>query len=375
MNEPGTTQVGDREQDGQQAYRPIAAAGRVGAARLAWVIAYALVQPIVLMIALGVSITLPDPPDIVAWVTDRELWGMTIAVGVLMAFVQMALVVPVFPSRRAHGQPSWLRSLVSGLGVGSVIAVPLVTALCMTSFFDAIGLDWLDDNENAFYLMVGASVVLGVGIAFLMRLFCRDGVPLLMSVGIAAFIAAALVGGMVSVAGDALNLCFQYLNPAAPEIDGGLIILAGAGAMALSWILFTPLMLAFKGTHEPDTYISRLASRLFIGTVIEVVATIPVDIMVRKRTSCHCADGSFWALIIGLSAGFIVLGPVVVLLPLGRRFQRRSLGRCRACGFDMRGCLGAPVCPECGTAWAYQGPSASPPAASLSEGNDPPRAG
>lgn len=328
-----------------------------------------------MLLVLGIAMELPDAPDLGRWVLDRELWGLVATIGLLMAFMQVALVLPAFPSRREHGQPTWIRSLVSGFGLATVIAVPLGSVLAVFRIPDWLGLDWFSDGINVFHLMLGLACGLGLLIAPHIRRYCRDGVPLLLSVVIAAFIAATLVGGLVGIAGDVLRMAMQSANPAAPELDEDVILLAGLGAMALSWIVFTPLMFAFKGTHEPDTFISKLASRLFIGTVIEVVATIPIDIMVRRRSTCHCSDGSFWALIIGLSAGFIVLGPVVVLLPLGRRFQRRSLGRCRACGFDMRGCLGAPVCPECGTAWAYQGPAAALPAAPLPEGNDPPRAG
>ncbi|MCX5690642.1 MAG: hypothetical protein NTV94_12825 [Planctomycetota bacterium] len=329
----------------------------------------------IMLLVLGVAMELPDAPDIGRWVLDRELWGLVATIGLLMAFMQLALVLPAFPSRRESGRPTWIRALVSGFGLATVIAVPLGTSLSAFSLLDVIGLDWFSNDINSFYLMLILACGLGLVIAILIRRFCSDGVPLILSVIIAAFIAAALVGGLVGIAVDALNLLMQTMFAQPPEIEEDFIFLAGLGAIALSWIVFTPIMLAFKGSHEPDTFISKLASRLFIGTVIEVVATIPIDIMVRRRSSCHCSDGSFWALIIGLSAGFIVLGPVVVLLPLGRRFQRRSLGRCRACGFDMRGCLGAPVCPECGTAWAYQGPAAASPTAPLPEGNDPPRAG
>lgn len=369
------TDSGEPGAEGSQAYRPILPAGRVGPARLFWVVTYLLLQPAILLLVLGIAMELPDVPDLGRWIMDRELWGLVVAVGLLMLCVQLALVVPAFPSRRESGRPTWLRSLVSGLGVATVLAVPLGTAISAFSLLDVVGLDWFSDDINSFYLMVILAGGMGLVIAVLIRKFCRDGVPLLLSVMIAAFIAAALVGGLVGVAGEALNLLMASVVAQPPEIDEDIIILAGLGAIALSWLVFTPIMLAFKGVHEPDTYISRLASRLFIGTVIEVVATIPIDIMVRRRTSCHCSDGSFWALIIGLSAGFIVLGPVVVLLPLGRRFQRRSLGRCRACGFDMRGCLAAPVCPECGTAWAYQGSAAALSAATPPQVNDPPRAG
>lgn len=375
MSETRTTDSGDQGAGSLQAYRPILPAGRVSPARLAWVVAYLVLQPALLLLVLGVAMELPNVPDIGRWIRDGELWGLAAAIGLLMALLQLALVVPAFPSRRESGRPTWVRSLVSGLGLATVFAVPLGTVLSASPLLDAIGLDWFSDDINAFYLMLILAVGLGLVIAICIRTFCRDGVPLLLSVIIAAFIAAALVGGLVGIAGDGLNMLMQSVFVQPPEIDEDFIIFAGLGAVALSWIVFTPVMLAFKGTHEPDTFISKLASRLFIGTVIEVVATIPIDIMVRRRSSCHCSDGSFWALIIGLSAGFIVLGPVVVLLPLGRRFQRRSLGRCRACGFDMRGCLGAPVCPECGTAWAYEGRASASPAARLPEGNDPSRAG
>jgi hypothetical protein len=232
---------------------------------------------------------------------------------------------------------------------------------------DFLGLDWFSEEPGAFYLCVLLSLVFAGAVALAMRVHCRDGVPLALSVAVAAFLAAALVAGFVLLAIEAVDMVVAHLDPNAREISEEVMFGAAFAAMAIGWLIFTPLLVSLKKGQSLDTFISRLAKRLFVGTVIEIAATVPLDIMVRRKSGCYCSEGTFWSLVVAFSAGFIVMGPLVVLLPLGRRFKRVNTGRCWSCDFDMRGCMAAPCCPECGAAWAARslagepGPVGQPP--------------
>ena len=88
---------------------------------------------------------------------------------------------------------------------------------------------------------------------------------------------------------------------------------------------------------------------LVAGTFAEVLLTVPVDVMVRRRTSCYCDEGTFWALIVGGTTALWTFGPEIVLLFLAVRLKHREVkGVCVRCGYDLRG-LPEPRCPECGT--------------------------
>jgi hypothetical protein len=116
-------------------------------------------------------------------------------------------------------------------------------------------------------------------------------------------------------------------------------------------LVFTPLIVAFLRQDDTESALARLASRLFLGTVIEVVALIPLDIMVRRKTSCFCGQGTFIALTTCFGIGTLLAGPAAWLPLLARRRKRWYRGHCPRCAYDMRGCLKAPHCPECGTGW------------------------
>ncbi len=93
----------------------------------------------------------------------------------------------------------------------------------------------------------------------------------------------------------------------------------------------------------------RVYKLLVAGTILELLITIPVDVQVRKRTSCYCDQGTFFALVIGVTILIWSFGPGIVFLYFTRRMQQRStFGYCTQCGYDLRG-LPEPRCPECGT--------------------------
>jgi CRP-like cAMP-binding protein len=104
-----------------------------------------------------------------------------------------------------------------------------------------------------------------------------------------------------------------------------------------------------SGCHRFHAVAPRLARWLFAGSVVELVATIPLDVMVRRRTSCYCSEGTFWSLILAATASLAALGPMIFFLPVARRRQRAFKGLCPSCGYDRRSLTPQTPCPECGT--------------------------
>lgn len=166
------------------------------------------------------------------------------------------------------------------------------------------------------------------------------------TIAMAGLMIGLLWGGVVLVIGDVVWL--------ASDLDWGDMDEAWRWLVippAVGWIVATPLLVRFVQRGRREDRLGRLASRLFLGTIVEAVAIIPLDVMVRRKTDCYCERGTFVALVVCGTVGLAALGPAVLLPVLSRRRKRWYSGHCEACGYDMSGTPGAERCPECGAGW------------------------
>lgn len=132
--------------------------------------------------------------------------------------------------------------------------------------------------------------------------------------------------------------------------DGDYAWLLIAAPLA-GWAVATPLMIRFVRGGQREDRLGRIASMLMLGTIIEVIALIPLNVMVRRKTDCYCGRGTFFALLACGTVGVVSFGPAILLPLLSRRRKRWYAGRCECCLYDMRGLPNADRCPECGAGW------------------------
>lgn len=130
--------------------------------------------------------------------------------------------------------------------------------------------------------------------------------------------------------------------------DFGWLLIA---APLAGWAVATPLVIRFVRGGRREDRLGRIASMLMLGTIIEVIALIPLDVMVRRKTDCYCGRGTFLALLACGTVGVVSFGPAILLPLLSRRRKRWYAGRCECCLYDMRGLPSADRCPECGAGW------------------------
>jgi|GEM_PF-1870602 len=305
--------------------------------------------------------------DLLSLALDPVLFALITISFLGTTSLQLLLVLPVLPvAPRDDGSPSRWRSVAVGGAAG-------FWGFLLIGFLDsAFNINYIRNLAPIFspaghsLLLIGtvAAFAVPAAIAYRLRETRRadKDVSLRLTVLAAAFIAATLVLAAVLAVFSLLDYVF---------IDGiiaynreeylGVVL---ALVFAIAWAWWGWLIWRFRTGTAPDTYISKLAARLFIGSVIEIVAIIPLDAMVRRKTSCYCGEGTFFALVLCWSAGLLALGPIVIFLPLGRRFRRLANGLCRVCGYDMRGNPTAACCPECGVGWRT--PSTPPAPANIS---------
>jgi hypothetical protein len=168
------------------------------------------------------------------------------------------------------------------------------------------------------------------------------GQPLRLSLAVGGLGVAAMVWALFLA-----GLSLLRLMGHGPNLNEWYLLLP----LALSWLVATPLLIAFCKRGPRESMLQRIAARLFVGTIIEALAIIPLDVMVRRRTNCYCGEGTYSALLVCTGVGLFALGPCICLPLLARRRKRWYEGRCDACGYDMRGSPHATHCPECGAGW------------------------
>jgi hypothetical protein len=277
---------------------------------------------------------------------EPELLGsLAVVLASIMAF-QATLVLPVNTPPDGGGH---LATAVHQGRLGRCVAGGLAAGLlCGWLFYagyllinagqDDLAADWLPGFVWPAPVWAGV-LISPVGMLLLWRV-SRRGMQAGLSFAIAGLVAAMLVGA-------AVGGVFSLLMVLGLGMDHFPV---ACGAVLLSWLVATPLIASYTGRFSSATRLHRTATVLFGGTIITTAALIPLDVMVRRKTDCYCAEGTFFALSLCWAAGLIVLGPAVFLLPARRHERRLMRGECLKCGYDLRATPGVRCCPECGSA-------------------------
>ncbi len=310
------------------------------------VAAYALVQAAVYFF--GWPILMMDKSPRVpteGWLNSGYLYQAGVWIPCVLV-LQCAFVMPVRkPATSVGGK--WLTGVIAALAVAVLAALMVWVAAVALAAAGVKEMQFDADHVWHTPFWVGGGV--GLLAAPLVIRRCRAGVPVVLSVAIAAVISGVVVAALVAAGWSVATLAGAQSEDAARTWAVGTLI-----TLMVSWCVSTPLLLAFVRRRHPEHALSRIASILFVGTLIEAAAIIPLDVMVRRKTSCYCGEGTFFALTALWSVGLLVLGPAVYLLPLGRRRKRLMDGKCGACGYDMSAARERDRCPECGAGWKKQ---------------------
>lgn len=170
--------------------------------------------------------------------------------------------------------------------------------------------------------------------------------PLWVSLTVAGLLIGVLVAGAALAAAHTV---FTIVEESIP--DDGVVWWGIFGVGVAGWIVATPLLIAFTKRGRPESVVQRIAARLFVGTIVEAAAIIPLDALVRRKEDCVCATGTYLGLTLCGAVGLFVLGPAVLLPVLARRRKRWYAGHCEVCGYDMSRTKALDRCPECGSGW------------------------
>ncbi len=203
------------------------------------------------------------------------------------------------------------------------------------------------DIESWWPIWIGAAFIAITQGAFLLPTFspiARSGRPrslrwtVFAASGIAAMLSAAWLFAL-------FGTIAHFAANNAPQLSAGTVLAMFAAQLIVPWIVWHRWISRRAMRHDvPEAWIVR---RVLAGTGLLVAGTIPLDVIVRRKTNCYCAEGSLFALTWGIGGAFWCFGPAI-LLGRTRRMRRALRGAfCRGCG-HARSPAGELRCPECG---------------------------
>ena len=128
---------------------------------------------------------------------------------------------------------------------------------------------------------MGAFILLQAMLVMPMRYPARAerGASVWLAILSAALLAAGLVVGFIAAL---LGVLGEYGVIDSIPIDSwwGL-----AGVVAIHWALMVPLMAAFVRRRDHEGVTRKLSMLIFVGSIVDVAAMIPLDVMIRRKTS------------------------------------------------------------------------------------------
>lgn len=134
-------------------------------------------------------------------------------------------------------------------------------------------------------------------------------------------LAAAFLGGLFIAIPLFASIDLYYLSAKADPkgFDPEPYALGVLAAWGVSWLIWTPILL-HRSRREADA-VERFVGRNIAGSAVGLALTLPWYFVLRRKQSCFCSLGTFWALVMGLWSLLVVGGPLLFVLARDRRLR------------------------------------------------------
>ncbi len=225
----------------------------------------------------------------------KSLLARILLLSVLLAFIFHAVLMVVMALVGWNTDSLRLRSLTGA------------------DLFEASGTDWL-------------WILLLWGIALLQSCLLLVPLPVTVASGEKTplgprVIAAAFLGGLFIAIPLFASVDLYYLSATADPkgYNAEPFVSAVLGAWALSWIIWTPILL-HRSRGQADA-LERFVGKNIAGSAVGLALTLPWYFVLRRKHACFCGLGTFWALVLGLWSLLVVGGPLLFVLARDRRIR------------------------------------------------------
>jgi hypothetical protein len=127
------------------------------------------------------------------------------------------------------------------------------------------------------------------------------------------------------------------------------MFLGNVGFIFTTWCIWSSLLWKHikRSKHDPGV-LANFTGKLFAGSLVEILLSIPLFVMVKRKTNCYCDTGSFGAMIMSVMACLWLFGPFMFIVLVWRK-RPWTRTHCFACGYPRK-IKKANICSECGSA-------------------------
>ncbi len=134
-------------------------------------------------------------------------------------------------------------------------------------------------------------------------------------------IAAAFLGGLFLAIPVFASVDLYYLSAAADPkgFDSTPYIIGALAVWVVSWLIWIPILL-HRSRGQADA-VERFVGKNIAGSAVGLALCLPWYFVLRRKQSCFCSLGTFWALALGLWSLRVLGGPLLCVLARDRRIR------------------------------------------------------
>ena len=134
-------------------------------------------------------------------------------------------------------------------------------------------------------------------------------------------LAAAFLGGLFLAVPLLASVDLYYLSAAADPkgFDSRPYIIGALAVWVVSWLIWIPILL-HRSRGQADA-VERFVGKNIAGSAVGMALCLPWYFVLRRKQSCFCGLGTFWALVLGLWSLLVIGGPLLFVLAKDRRLR------------------------------------------------------